>query len=96
MPFLLLFSVCGSAALSVIEVYFGGDQQLQELAVKLNGKTVVISGELESVTYLSGKHLVPVEMMLWWNTFNNTTVMMPSWVTKTFIRAKRIAAVTGP
>jgi hypothetical protein len=77
--------------LGVVEVYVADDTRLQKLAKSLDGKTVLISGDLERFTYYSSKTLAPVEVAIW-NASNKTTVMMPSWVTKTFIRVKKIEA----
>jgi hypothetical protein len=81
--------------LGVIEVYFGGDARLQESAVKLNGKTVLLTGELDRVTYFSRTHLVPVEVTIT-KASEKTRILMPSWVTRTFIRANRIEAAPAP
>lgn len=39
-----------------VEIYFGDDKELQELAKKLNKQTVVLTGEMTTIHYLFKSH----------------------------------------
>lgn len=75
-----------------MDVYFGGDEHLQNTARTLNGKSVVLSGDLAQVTYFSKKDVVRGELLAF---SEKIPIYRPAQITRSYIRVARLEAA-GP
>ena len=81
-----------------MEIYFGGDEQLQEKARSLSGKTCALSGRLERVTFYSKQDKERFGLL--YGGGGGTTQEfwreVPALITKTYIRVLRLEAAEQP